>query len=135
MKADMKNLLRLVTVSLLVLCFVFAVGCGKKDKKPVVDPSENQMPTLPSSVEDVEEGSDVIGQDNADDVNDLLNPDNYDDKQNSEESKPSSNNSTTSSSESTPSSNDSSKPVSDNNQMATESEKNTGDYDTPGWIL
>lgn len=154
----MKSFLRTLAVILLVLCFSVAVGC--KDKDYVADYSNNDMPTLGSKAEETESGSSATepqGEDNVVDVDDLLNPDKYNEEQSkpqnssSNSAKPSTGSSSSSGSSSTTSSkpssssssqaSGSSKPSSSGatssieNEMATGSEKDTGSYDTPGWIM
>ncbi len=163
----MKSFLKTVAVILLVLCFSFAVGC--RDKNYVADYSNNDMPVLPSRGEGTESGSSATasgeaqqGVDNIMDIEDLLNPDKYNEEQSknqgSSSAKPSTGSSSSSgasstasskpsSSSSKPSSSSSSKAPSSSqpsssqstssveNEMATGSEKDTGSYNTPGWIL
>lgn len=154
----MKSILKIASVILLVLCFSFAVGC--KDKDYVADYSYNEMPTLGSEVEGTESDSSTTepkGEDNVMDVDDLLNPDKYNEEQSkpqnssSNSAKPSTGSSSTSGSSSTASSKpssssssqstDSSKPSSSQstssveNDMAVGAEKDTGSYNTPGWIM
>lgn len=107
----MKSILKIASVILLVLCFSFAVGC--KDKDYVADYSNNDMPVLPSRAEGTESDSSTTepqGEDNVMDVDDLLNPDKYNEEQSkvqngsSNSSKPSTGSSSTSGSSSTTSS-------------------------------
>ena len=155
MKTNMNKLLKLTAVVLLLLCLCFAVGC--KDKDYVADYSNNDMPTLGSKNEGTESGEEQQGEDNIVDVDDLLNPDKYNEEQSkvqngsSNSAKPSTGSSSSSGSSSTTSSkpssssssqaSSSSKPSSSQstssveNDMATGTEKDTASYNTPGWIL
>lgn len=143
----MKSILKIASVILLVLCFSFAVGC--KDKDYVADYSNNDMPVLPSRVEGTESDSSTTepqGEDNVMDVDDLLNPDKYNEEQSkvqngsSNSAKPSTGSSSTSGSSSTTSSkasSSSSKVSSSTSSKGTTSVKNemaTGtDGDTQGY--
>ncbi len=161
----MKSFLKTAAVILLVLCFSFAVGC--RDKDYVADYSNNDMPVLPSRGEGTESGSTASGEaqtgaDNIMDIEDLLNPDKYNEEQSknqggssakpstgsssssgasstasskpsSSSSKPSSSSSSKAPSSSQPSSSQSTSSV--ENDMATGTENDTGSYNTPGWIL
>lgn len=160
----MKSFLRTLAVVLLVLCFSFAVGCKDKDYVADYSNEMPTLTSKVEGTESgsTASGEEQQGADNTMDVDDLLNPDGNNEEQSKNQSGSSSKTSTGSSSSSGSSSTTSSKPSSSSskpssssssqatgsskpsssgatssleNEMATGSEKDTGSYDTPGWIM